>query len=691
MWTPAAIRGKGLSPLMHSSSSAAADRVLRVSEARYRRLFETAHNGILLLNAETAQIEDVNPYLIEMLGYTHAEFLGKKLWEVGPFADRAESKEAFAVLQKNGYVRYENLPLKTKSGTHINVEVVANSYDCEGIKVIQCNIRDITDRTIAEAQARQHMELYAALSGCNHAIVHSTTEQDLFAQICRIAVQLGGLKMAWVGLVDTESDMVRPAASFGDDTNYLKNIEISVTDGSPFGTAIRENRPVWVQDIRNDPVMAPWRLRMGLSDWAASASLPLNRGGDVIGAFSVYSEKANVFDEPVRKLLQELAMDLGFALDGFARETHRRRAEEALRVSESEFHTLAEAMPQIVWITRPDGGSIYLNQHWSDYTGLSREESLNGGWGKPFHPDERPQAADAWQIATATVGTYSLESRLRRADGIYRWWLVRGVPLQDGAGNIVKWFGTCTDIHDLKTAEIKIRRLNRVYAVLSGINTLIVRANDRDELFNEACRIAVEAGGFRMSMICVVDRSATKIVPVATAGKDKALVALIKGTLSSPSEAQKTMLARAIRENAAVVSNDSQNDPSVVFGKKYAESGVRSLAIFPVTVSDEVQGVLALYADEANFFDEEELRLLNGLVGDIAFAIDHIDKQARLDYLAYYDEVTGLANRSLFLERVGQYIRGKGAITPSLPYCSSIWSGSRTSTIVSGGWPAICF
>lgn len=125
---------------------------LRVSESRYRRLFETAQDGILLLNADTAQIEDVNPYLITMLGYSHAEFLGKKLWEVGAFADISQSKELFEELQAKGYVRYEYLPLKSKTGALIEVEFVSNTYDCEGIKVIQCNIRDITVRKLAERE-----------------------------------------------------------------------------------------------------------------------------------------------------------------------------------------------------------------------------------------------------------------------------------------------------------------------------------------------------------------------------------------------------------------------------------------------------------------------------------------------------------------------------------------------------------
>ncbi len=135
---------------------------LRVSESRYRRLFETARDGILLLNAYTGQIEDVNPYLVEMLGYSHDEFLGKKLWEVGTFADIPQSKEMFRELQAQGYVRYEDLPLKTITGACIQVEFVSNSYDCEGTKVIQCNIRNITDRIQAESALRSAVSLLSA-------------------------------------------------------------------------------------------------------------------------------------------------------------------------------------------------------------------------------------------------------------------------------------------------------------------------------------------------------------------------------------------------------------------------------------------------------------------------------------------------------------------------------------------------
>jgi PAS domain S-box-containing protein len=125
---------------------------LRTSEIRYRRLFETARDGILILNALTLKITDVNPYMSELLGYSHDEFLGKELWEIGLFSDKKASQEAFRELQANGYLRYEDLPLQATNGQLREVEFVSNVYDEDSRKVIQCNIRDITDRKRGEEE-----------------------------------------------------------------------------------------------------------------------------------------------------------------------------------------------------------------------------------------------------------------------------------------------------------------------------------------------------------------------------------------------------------------------------------------------------------------------------------------------------------------------------------------------------------
>jgi len=138
------------------------------------------------------------------------------------------------------------------------------------------------------------------------------------------------------------------------------------------------------------------------------------------------------------------------------------RVDEVLRESEQRFRSLAEAMPQIVWTTDAAGKNDYFNRQWVDYTGMTMEESHGDGWNRPFHPEDRQRAWEAWQRATATGGTYALECRLRRADGVYRWWLIRGVPQFDASGTICRWFGTCTDIEAMKQQEKALRETQKM-------------------------------------------------------------------------------------------------------------------------------------------------------------------------------------------------------------------------------------
>jgi diguanylate cyclase (GGDEF)-like protein/PAS domain S-box-containing protein len=159
---------------------------LKDSEVRYRRLFEAAQDGILILDAKTGAISDVNPFLINMLGYSREEFVEKKLWEVGAFKDIKASKKAFKELQKNEYIRYKNLPLRAKTGRLIQVEFVSNVYLAGGKKVIQCNIRDITERiqvqnALLKSEARlREQSVRDHLTGLfNRRYMEETLEREL--------------------------------------------------------------------------------------------------------------------------------------------------------------------------------------------------------------------------------------------------------------------------------------------------------------------------------------------------------------------------------------------------------------------------------------------------------------------------------------------------------------------------------
>ncbi len=453
---------------------------LRVSESRYRRLFETAQDGILLLNANTAQIEDVNPYLIKILGYSHAEFLGKKLWEVGAFADWEESKELFAKLQATGYVRYDDLPLKSKSGESIAVEFVSNSYDCEGVKVIQCNIR-------------------------------STTE--------------------------------------------------------------------------------------------------------------------------------------------------RKQNERLIRDSEKRFRAIFDQAPLAMALLDKEGSLIISNLPLSRMTGYSNNELSKMKFSDFTYPEDIDKDLNRFnELMEGKIPAYQMEKRYVHKDGHQIWANLFVTVLLDDRGLPQDVIAIAEDITERKQAEIKIKFLTRVYAVLSGINALIVRVRNCDDLFKEACRIVVEKGGFLMALVVIVDQGSKKVISITSAGKDEELLTMIKDRLSSSKDSSNTLVGLAMSGKKPIVSNDSLHDPRLAFRKKYAESGVRSLVVLPLIVSVETVGAFSLYASELDFFQDEELNLLTELAGDISFAIDHIRKQDKLNYLAYYDALTGLANRTLFLERVSQHI-----------------------------------
>lgn len=158
------------------SQSKKIEKALKVSELKYRRLFESAKDGILILDAKTGMILDVNPFLIRLLGFSHKEFLGKKVWELGFFKDIIASRAKFTELQQKKYIRYEDLALKTTDDRRINVEFISNAYQVDHQEVIQCNIRDITKRkSIEEALGKSEMSFRAITETAKDAIVSANS------------------------------------------------------------------------------------------------------------------------------------------------------------------------------------------------------------------------------------------------------------------------------------------------------------------------------------------------------------------------------------------------------------------------------------------------------------------------------------------------------------------------------------
>ena len=198
----------------------------------------------------------------------------------------------------------------------------------------------------------------------------------------------------------------------------------------------------------------------------------------------------------------------------------------------------------------------------------------------------------------------------------------------------------------------ELGRINRTLRVLSAINSTIVRVHKRDELLDETCRIAAEDGQFPIVWVGLLDRATKRVKPVAWRGVDLAYVESVRLDLEDP----EALVSQALRERRAVVANDIAGDVRLSTRGAALAMGSRSLATFPLIVSGKAAGVLVLHARETGFFDGPEMKLLNELAGDVAFALEYIEKAERLHYLAYYDPLTGLPNRVLFHERLDQYL-----------------------------------
>src|SRR5437773_8763341 len=308
--------------------------------------------------------------------------------------------------------------------------------------------------------------------------------------------------------------------------------------------------------------------------------------------------------------------------------TERKRAQQALVESEAGLRR-AQLMAKIAHVvTGPDGSFERWSETLPQLIGVEPAQMPRNTreWLDLLHPDDlagfRATAIEAGRTGTRR----DVEYRLRRADGA--WSRIRQViePLQSQADaeSGARWFSTLQDLTELRLAEEKIHRLTRVYAVLSGINALIVRVRDRDELFRDACRIAVEAGKFKLAWLGVVDREAAHVKPVAWHGGEEDYFRLMPLALNESNPERYGLAGRAIRERRAMVVEVMAKDPRVLLRREATERGFHSLVVLPLLATEEVVGVLALYATEVGFFDEEEMKLLIELSGDISFALDHI-------------------------------------------------------------------
>ncbi len=310
-------------------------------------------------------------------------------------------------------------------------------------------------------------------------------------------------------------------------------------------------------------------------------------------------------------------------------------------------------------ITGPDGSFESWSPSLPELIGIAAAQMpiSTRAWLALLHPGDRELFRSASIAAAANNSATSVDYRLLRSDGV---WIhlhqeIEPLPGRPDTGGRLRWFSTIQDVSEQRLAEQKMRRMSRVFEFLSSINALIVRVSSADDLFREACRLAVEVGAYRLAWIGVINADASHGALAAWHGGSASLVSKIRLTRLAGLPDSDRLCCRALRSQQAVISNDIENDPAMLgLREDLLACGLRSQASFPLIINQQAIGVLTLNSGQIDAFDEQEVKLLLELAGDIAFALDHIQKGERLNYLAYFDTLTGLANNSLLTERIEQ-------------------------------------
>jgi diguanylate cyclase (GGDEF)-like protein len=375
------------------------------------------------------------------------------------------------------------------------------------------------------------------------------------------------------------------------------------------------------------------------------------------GASAELSDLIATLHETGRRLEDLTAGEVDAVADPEGGTFMLRRAQDRLRLSDAANKAaVLNALPAHIALIDTRGLIVSVNEAWQQSpcadaiqgpghrVGLNYLDICDGASGEGSAAAHQV-AAGVRSVLESAAKSFSLEYSCH-SPAEQRWLLMTATPLSHDRRNgaVVMHL----DITQRKVAEIRIRRLNRVYAVLSGINTLIVRVRDRDELFREACRIAVEEGKFPFAWVGLLDPVTQDVTPAAWAGESSAELTTAKSSARDDVPAGKGAVGRAIRGRRPVFNNDLAKHG---FGgprlKEILKLDFRSQITLPLYVDQAVAGTLTMYAHEPDFFDEEELKLLTELAGDISFALENIAKQHKFDKMARIRAVSGEINAAI--------------------------------------------
>ncbi len=482
----AALRHANQQLLLEINERARVQRELTDSEARFTAFMEHL-SGLATMRDVEGRYLFANRAWEETVGLAPGAWQGKTMAEIWPPKQAAALTKLDQDIFSSGKPTEQVEKMELADGPHYYLTHRFPIHDADGLPYMAGTVAiDITAREQAERQVAETGRLYRVLSQVNEAILRARDQQSLFEQICRIAVEEGLFRLAWVGLTDPLDRVIRVAAKYGADDGYLDNLEIPVADGpqsqGPTGTAVREERYDICNDFATELRMAPWRQKALKRGFLSSGAFPLRIGDRVVGAITLYAPRTQFFTHQEITLMNSLADNLSFALTSLDLEAKRRQAEAALADHARLVHDLYNQAPCAYHSLDRDGTFVQVNDTELAWLGYTREEVVGRlKFADLLTPDSQKLFWESYPGTRKRGWVKDLEYDVVRKDGSVFPVLLSATTITGPAGEFVMTRSTMFDITERRQAEGEIRKQAALLELAH--DAIIVRDMDSHVIF----------------------------------------------------------------------------------------------------------------------------------------------------------------------------------------------------------------